>query len=168
MMSNKGLNSNEALDESTATNSSGTVSGIRREKDAPADLDIEHYSRNPGKSDPPLQGCGAAGPIRGRRTQVIRQASLMTDHFPYGCPDPPNRDYHGMTLRSRQNLPVSFCGASAASQTMPAAPSAMERVAFDPPMSVRTQPGQTELTAKFGRAAASCEVTPFNAVFEMQ
>jgi hypothetical protein len=33
---------------------------------------------------------------------------------------------------------------------------------------VRTQPGQTELTANSGKAAASCEVTPFKAVFEMQ
>src|SRR5438046_9382714 len=73
-----------------------------------------------------------------------------------------------MTLLSRQNLPVSFCGASTASQTMPVAPSPTERLAFGPPMSVRTQPGQTELTANFGKAAASCEVTPFNAVFEMQ
>src|SRR6266513_5850012 len=78
------------------------------------------------------------------------------------------RCHHGMTLRSRQNLPVSVCGASVASQTIPEAPSATERVAFDPPMSVRTQPGQTELMANFGKAAASWEVTPFNAVLEMQ
>ena len=38
---------------------------------------------------------------------------------------------------------------------IPEAPSATERVAFEPPISVRTQPGQTELTANFGRAAAS-------------
>src|SRR5436853_177632 len=43
MISNKGLNSNEALEESTATNSSVILSGIRREKEAPEDLDIEHY-----------------------------------------------------------------------------------------------------------------------------
>src|SRR5467141_2869782 len=54
MMSNKGLNSKEALDDSTATNSSVTLSGIRREKEAPTDLDITDYSRNPGKRDPPL------------------------------------------------------------------------------------------------------------------
>jgi hypothetical protein len=35
-------------------------------------------------------------------------------------------------------------------------------------MSVRTQPGQTELIANFGNAAASCTVTPLSAVFEMQ
>jgi len=51
---------------------------------------------------------------------------------------------------------------------MPLAPSPTERVALAPPISVRTQPGQTELTAKLGKAAANCEVTPFNAVFEMQ
>src|SRR6266404_1783746 len=76
--------------------------------------------------------------------------------------------HHGITLRSLQNLPVSVCGASAASQTMPDAPSATERVAFAPPISVRTQPGQTELTAKSARAAASWTVTPFSAVLEMQ
>ena len=52
MMSNKGLNSNEALEESTATNSSVTLSGIRREKEAPTDLDIENYRLDPGNSDP--------------------------------------------------------------------------------------------------------------------
>src|SRR5438067_717015 len=44
----------------------------------------------------------------------------------------------------------------------------MERVAFEPAMSVRTQPGQTELIANFRSAAASCDVTPFKAVLEMQ
>src|SRR5260370_14180590 len=43
MMSNKGLNSNEALEESTATNSSVTWSGIRRVKALVA-LDIKDYS----------------------------------------------------------------------------------------------------------------------------
>ena len=42
-MSNKGLNSNEALEESTATNSSVTLSGIRREKEAMIALDIKDY-----------------------------------------------------------------------------------------------------------------------------
>src|SRR5438132_11530760 len=47
MMSNKGLNSNEALDESTATNSSVTLSGIRREKEAVIALDIKDYTPDP-------------------------------------------------------------------------------------------------------------------------
>src|ERR1700736_1382118 len=64
MMSNKGLNSKEALDESTATNSLVTLSGIRREKEAPTDLDIEEYSRNPGNSHRGL---------RGQRSQVSGQ-----------------------------------------------------------------------------------------------
>ena len=59
-------------------------------------------------------------------------------------------------------------GASPASHTIVSAPSSTERVAPWPPISVRTHPGQTEFTANFGSAAASCEVTPFNAVFEMQ
>src|SRR5205085_8903204 len=84
------------------------------------------------------------------------------------CEDFPARDYQGMTLRSFTNLPVRSCGASVASQTIVAAPSATDRVAPSPPMSVRTQPGQTLFTAHFGRAAASWTVTPFNAVFETQ
>src|SRR5205085_7332186 len=64
-------------------------------------------------------------------------------------------DHHGITFRSFTNLPVRSCGASVASQTIVAAPSATERVAFSPPMSVRTQPGQTLFTANFGSAAAS-------------
>ncbi len=48
-MSNKGLNSNEALEESTATNSSVTLSGIRREKDTPGGLNIEDYTTDAGK-----------------------------------------------------------------------------------------------------------------------
>jgi hypothetical protein len=48
-MSNKGLNSNEALEESTATNSSVTLSGIRREKEAMIALDIKDYTTDAGK-----------------------------------------------------------------------------------------------------------------------
>jgi hypothetical protein len=51
------LNSKEAFDESTATSSSVTLSGIRREKDAPAGLDIEDYRLDPGNSEPPSQVC---------------------------------------------------------------------------------------------------------------
>src|SRR5204863_10154419 len=43
------------------------------------------------------------------------------------CSDVQKRDYQGITFRSRKNLPVSFCGASVASQGMPAAPSPIER-----------------------------------------
>ncbi len=50
MMSNRALNSNEALEESTATSSSVMLSGARREKEAPDGLAIEHYSRDPGFS----------------------------------------------------------------------------------------------------------------------
>src|ERR1700722_14898275 len=66
MMSNKGLNSNEALDESTATNSSVTLSGIRREKEAPAGLDIVDYRPDSGNSDP-LFPPRARGPRRGKQ-----------------------------------------------------------------------------------------------------
>ena len=63
---------------------------------------------------------------------------------------------------------MKFCGASLPSHTIVSAPSSTERLAFSPPISVRTQPGHTEFTANFGIAAASCTVTPFSAVFEMQ
>ena len=62
----------------------------------------------------------------------------------------------------------SFCGASAASHTIVSAPSSTERVAPCPPISVRTHPGQTEFTANFGNAVASCDVTSLSAVFEIQ
>src|SRR5438046_7816107 len=78
------------------------------------------------------------------------------------------QNHQGITLRSLQNLLVSFCGASEANHTTPARPSPTERVAFEPPISVRTQPGHTEFTANFGNAAASWTVTPLSAVFEMQ
>src|SRR5207249_5727528 len=51
IISNKGLNSNEALEESTATNSSVILSGIRREKEAPDGLDIEDYRPDSENSD---------------------------------------------------------------------------------------------------------------------
>src|SRR5262245_2973885 len=76
--------------------------------------------------------------------------------------------HHGISLRSRKNFPVNFCGASVASHTMVFAPSSTERAAPCPPISVRTHPGQTEFTAKLGNAAASCDVTPLSAVLEMQ
>ncbi len=60
-MSNKGLNSNEALEESTATNSSVTLSGIRREKEAMIALDIKDYTTDAGKrqktEDPNSKHC---------------------------------------------------------------------------------------------------------------
>src|SRR3954447_5142591 len=68
--------------------------------------------------------------------------------------------YQEMTFRCWKNLPVSFCGASVASQTIPLAPCSGDSDAFEPPMSVRTQPGQTEFTANFGNADASWTVTP--------
>src|SRR5438067_3343547 len=95
MMSNKGLNSKEALDESTATNSSVTLSGIRREKEAPTDLDIEEYSRNLGKSEPGSRLRRSYGEPRlrpavaGHRLEVTGHSSLITGHFPYGNPPPP-------------------------------------------------------------------------------
>jgi hypothetical protein len=46
MMSNKGLNSNDALEESTTTSSSVMLSGMRREKEIARFLAIKEYSRD--------------------------------------------------------------------------------------------------------------------------
>src|SRR5438067_5434692 len=51
IISNKGLNSKEAFDESTATSSSVMLSGIRRVKEIPRFLAIKDYRRNRGNSD---------------------------------------------------------------------------------------------------------------------
>ena len=81
----------------------------------------------------------------------------------------PVRGYHGMGFRSRMNKPVMDCGASVASHTIVSVPCSTESGASRPPMSVFTQPGQTELTAIFesASAAATWAVTPLSAVFEM-
>src|SRR5204862_197681 len=42
--------------------------------------------------------------------------------------------HHGISLRSRRNLPVRSCGASLASHTIVSAPSCTDRVAFAPPL----------------------------------
>src|SRR5438067_9311723 len=51
IVSNKGLNSKEAFDESTAISSSGMLSGPRRVKVRPGRLDICEYSTDPQNSD---------------------------------------------------------------------------------------------------------------------
>ncbi len=51
MVSNKGLNSKEALDESTAINSSVMLSGARRVKEIADRLDTQDYSIDPQNSD---------------------------------------------------------------------------------------------------------------------
>src|SRR5215831_16140602 len=78
--------------------------------------------------------------------------------------------HQGITSRSRQNGPVLFWGASAAAQTMPAAPSSTERGAAGPPISVRHQPGETEFTATplSLSAAASRQVIAFSVVFDAE
>src|SRR5215472_7005227 len=50
-MSNNGLNSNAALEESTATSASVMLSGIRRLKEKRGALDIQDYTTIPGNSD---------------------------------------------------------------------------------------------------------------------
>src|SRR5262245_1770500 len=81
-----------------------------------------------------------------------------------------NTPHHVISARSRKNLPVSVAGASLASHTIVAAPSSTERSALLPPMSVRTHPGQTELTEIFCAASdlANMIVAPLSANFERQ
>src|SRR5436309_2276118 len=57
MVSNKGLNSKEALDESTAINSSVMLSGARRVKEIPDRLDTQDYSIDPQNSDRGREFC---------------------------------------------------------------------------------------------------------------
>src|SRR3954454_10736684 len=90
MVSNKGLNSKEALDESTATNSSVTLSGIRREKETtPAGLDIEDYTPDPGDSDrqrrvkahsPFEVSCSHLGDNPHDRGYIVNLQTARTDH----------------------------------------------------------------------------------------
>lgn len=56
------------------------------------------------------------------------------------------RCYQSIGRPSRKKPPEGPSGPSVAAQTIPAAPSATLRGALEPPMSVRTQPGQTLLT----------------------
>src|SRR5437773_6530816 len=87
-MSNKGLNSNEALEESTATNSSVTLSGIRREKEAMIALDIKDYTTDAGKrqkiEDPNSRHCISAAsrsarpPPRGYPSHVAATPVINT------------------------------------------------------------------------------------------
>ena len=76
--------------------------------------------------------------------------------------------HHGISSRSRKNLPVSSSGASVASRTAVSAPSSTDRGAVGPPISVRTQPGHVEFTAILSpcRALASMRVSPLSASFE--
>src|SRR4051794_19694417 len=78
--------------------------------------------------------------------------------------------YQGISCRLRKNFPVNSCGASSANQTAVSAPSSTERVAFGPPMSVRTHPGHIALTAMWSARSASASMTvrPLSASFDRQ
>ncbi len=78
--------------------------------------------------------------------------------------------YHSICFRLRMNAPVRVLGAWVASQMMESAPSVTDRSACFPPMSVRTQPGETAFTQMFLVAsAADCwRVSAFSAVLEME
>src|SRR5207248_5693150 len=72
-MSNKGLNSNEALEESTSTNSSVRLSGIRRLKEAVIALDIKDYSTERRKRQR-SEVTGQRSEIGGQKAAALRQS----------------------------------------------------------------------------------------------
>src|SRR6266404_4629505 len=74
MISNRALNSNEALEESTATSSSVTLSGARRAKVTPRFLDIEQYIINSRNSHWSPIWMGVAHATQSDWRQHVRQA----------------------------------------------------------------------------------------------
>lgn len=76
--------------------------------------------------------------------------------------------HHPIGWPSRKKPPLGPPGASVAAHTMPEAPCLTFRSALTPPMSVLTQPGQTELTM-MPRELSSCasvRVSTLSAAFE--
>jgi hypothetical protein len=75
-----------------------------------------------------------------------------------------------MRFPSCQKPPVTLASASSTGHRMLSAPCWRLRGAPGPPMSVRTQPGQTAFTAmpRDFRAAARWTVMALSVVFEMQ
>src|SRR5437762_8934602 len=80
-MSNRGLNSNEALEESTSTNSSVRLSGIRRLKEAVIALDIKDYSTERRKRQR-TRARGLRSEIGG---QPVPQTATVTVRKSGGC-----------------------------------------------------------------------------------
>ena len=76
--------------------------------------------------------------------------------------------YHGIGWRSRKKPPLGPSSGRVASHTMVSAPCSTERSASGPPMSVRTQPGQTELilTPDSLSSSARMRVRALSAVLE--
>src|SRR4051812_41550032 len=80
------------------------------------------------------------------------------------------RDHQAIGFRSLKKPPVGPFAHSVASQRIVSAPSSTERGAAEPPISVRTQPGEAQLTrTPVPRvAAASWRVKAFNAAFDIE
>src|SRR4051812_48341087 len=76
--------------------------------------------------------------------------------------------YQAIRFRSWKKPPLGPSAGSVASQTIVSAPSSTLRVAFGPPMSVRTQPGSTQFTRADGNAEASITVIAFSVAFEIE
>src|SRR5829696_7985795 len=85
----------------------------------------------------------------GTRTRTGDTVIFSSNSYVLACPSSVAASpghYQGIGRRSRKKPPVGPLSGRVAAQTGVSAPSSTERVAPDPPMSVRTQPGQTELT----------------------
>src|SRR5260221_10834660 len=80
------------------------------------------------------------------------------------------RVYQGIGFLSRKNPPVGPLSGSIASQTAVCAPFSTLRLAVGPPISVRTQPGQIELTRIFSSAVAvaTMRVSALSMVFDVR
>ena len=78
--------------------------------------------------------------------------------------------YQAIIFLSRKNPPVGPPSSRVAIQTAVSAPSAVDRSASAPPISVRTHPGHIEFTRMFVPidSYARTRVTAFRAAFEIR
>src|SRR5689334_19880198 len=74
--------------------------------------------------------------------------------------------HHAMVLPSRKKPPCGPSAPKVAAQTMPLAPTSTERLAPAPPISVLTQPGQTELTCTRALCRAKMRVSALSAALD--
>jgi len=118
----------------------GTRTRRDRSETTKSAIDRSASFRNRPRS---ISDAGYKQPELGGLTSAGR--SPRGDRFPRA--EAPFQAHHPMTLRSLRNFPLKVCGASVASQTAVSAPSSTDRVAFAPPISVRTHPGHITLTA---------------------
>src|SRR5438477_2406550 len=93
-----------------------------------------------------------------------------TSEFRCAPPIPHLRSHHAIGRRSLKKPPVGPSSGSVASQTVVSTPCRTDRGADGPPISVRTQPGSTELasTPRTRYVWARMRVNAFSAAFDME